>query len=82
MNVTSAIFATDMPRADSSTIWARRQVTTDPVPPRMIAAGSGPRRHLSHARAPVRPCAHPGRQVSIADHRLARHAPSGGAGRR
>ena len=30
MNDTSAIFATGMPCADSSTIWARRQVTTDP----------------------------------------------------
>ena len=29
---TSAIFATGMPCADSSTIWARRQVTTEPVP--------------------------------------------------
>ncbi|MDX5567514.1 hypothetical protein PYK79_35330 [Streptomyces sp. ID05-04B] len=27
-------------------------------------------------------CAHPGRQVGIADDRLARHAPSGAAGRR
>ncbi|ADI04629.1 hypothetical protein SBI_01508 [Streptomyces bingchenggensis BCW-1] len=36
VNVTSAIFATDMPCADNSTIWARRQVTTEPVPRRMI----------------------------------------------
>lgn len=36
VNDTSAIFATGMPCADSSTIWARRQVTTDPVPLRMI----------------------------------------------
>ncbi|MEU0633048.1 hypothetical protein [Streptomyces sp. NPDC005989] len=36
MNGTSPIFATGMPCDDSSTIWARRQVTTDPVPLRMI----------------------------------------------
>jgi len=36
MKVTSAIFVTDMPCADNSTIWARRQVTTDPEPLRMI----------------------------------------------
>ncbi|AXQ53994.1 hypothetical protein D0C37_04870 [Streptomyces koyangensis] len=36
VNVTSAIFATGMRWADSSTIWARRQVTTDPVPRRTI----------------------------------------------
>ncbi|WP_165945603.1 hypothetical protein [Micromonospora sp. KC606] len=30
VNVASAIFAAGMPCADSSTIWARRQVTTDP----------------------------------------------------
>ncbi|MFB7867915.1 hypothetical protein [Streptomyces sp. NPDC056069] len=42
MNVTSAIFATGMPCADSSTIWARRQVTTDPVPLRMICSSRLP----------------------------------------
>ncbi|WP_308296120.1 hypothetical protein [Streptomyces sp. ISL-96] len=42
MNVTSAIFATGMPCADSSTIWARRQVTTDPVPLRMIRSSRRP----------------------------------------
>lgn len=36
VNDTSAIFATGMPCADSRTIWARRHVTTDPVPLRMI----------------------------------------------
>ncbi|WSK67007.1 hypothetical protein OG295_01600 [Streptomyces sp. NBC_01276] len=36
VNVTSAIFPTDMPCADNSTICARRQVTTEPVPLRMI----------------------------------------------
>ncbi|MCZ0996310.1 hypothetical protein O1L44_29550 [Streptomyces noursei] len=36
MNDTSAILATGMPCADSKTIWARRQVTTDPLPRRMI----------------------------------------------
>ncbi|ATW52705.1 hypothetical protein CGZ69_18805 [Streptomyces peucetius subsp. caesius ATCC 27952] len=36
VNVTSAIFATGMLCADNSTIWARRQVTTEPVPLRMI----------------------------------------------
>ncbi|HEX6451850.1 MAG TPA: hypothetical protein VF060_20595 [Trebonia sp.] len=35
-NVTSAIFATGMLCADSSTIWARRHVTTGPLPRRMI----------------------------------------------
>jgi len=32
VNITSAIFAASMPWADSSTICARRQVTTEPVP--------------------------------------------------
>ncbi|MBB4899445.1 hypothetical protein FHS37_003505 [Streptomyces griseostramineus] len=32
MNVTSAIFATDMPCRGSSTVCARSQVTTDPLP--------------------------------------------------
>ena len=36
MNVTSAVFATGMPCADSNTICARRQVTTEPLPLRMI----------------------------------------------
>jgi len=36
VNDTAAIRATGMPCADSSTICARRQVTTDPVPLRMI----------------------------------------------
>jgi hypothetical protein len=36
VNVTSAIFATGIFCADNSTIWARRQVTTDPVPRRTI----------------------------------------------
>src|SRR3954453_4446710 len=35
-NVTSAILATGMPCAESSTICARRQVTTDPVPRRTM----------------------------------------------
>ncbi|WP_307659333.1 hypothetical protein [Streptomyces sp. V1I1] len=42
VNVTSAILATGMPWADSSTIWARRQVTTDPVPLRMIRSSRLP----------------------------------------
>lgn len=42
VNVTSAIFATAMPCADNSTIWARRQVTTDPVPRRMIRSSRRP----------------------------------------
>lgn len=36
VNDTSAIFATGMPCTDNNTIWARRQVTTDLVPLRMI----------------------------------------------
>ncbi|MDF3302796.1 hypothetical protein P3H78_30125 [Streptomyces sp. K1PA1] len=36
------IFATGMPRADSSTIRARRQATTDPVPLRMIRSSRPP----------------------------------------
>ncbi|SCF60520.1 hypothetical protein GA0115258_10392 [Streptomyces sp. LamerLS-31b] len=36
VNDTSAIFGTGIPWAESSTVWARRQVTTEPVPRRMI----------------------------------------------
>jgi hypothetical protein len=36
VNATFAIAAMSMPWADSSTICARRQVTTDPLPRRMI----------------------------------------------
>jgi hypothetical protein len=42
VSVTSAIFATGMPRADGGTIRARRQVTTDPVPRRTIRGGRRP----------------------------------------
>jgi hypothetical protein len=35
VNATLAIAGTSMPWADSSTICARRQVTTDPLPRRM-----------------------------------------------
>lgn len=42
VNDTSAIFATGMPCADSSTIWARRQDTTDPVPLRIIRSSRLP----------------------------------------
>ncbi len=42
VKVTSAIFATGMPWADSRTIWARRQVTTEPVPRRMIRSSLRP----------------------------------------
>nr|WP_169314089.1 hypothetical protein [Streptomyces piniterrae] len=42
VNVTSAIFATGMLCADSNTIWARRQVTTDPLPLRMIRSSRRP----------------------------------------
>jgi hypothetical protein len=42
LKVTSAIFATAMPCADSSPIWARRQVTTEPVPRRMIRSSRLP----------------------------------------
>jgi hypothetical protein len=42
VNVTSAIFVTGMPCADNSTIWARRQVTTEPVPLRMIRSNRLP----------------------------------------
>ncbi len=42
VNDTSAIFATGMPCAESSTIWARRQVTTDPVPLRIIRSSRRP----------------------------------------
>ncbi|MGW0807753.1 hypothetical protein [Nonomuraea sp. NPDC002799] len=42
VNVTSAIFATGMLCADNSTICARRQVTTDPVPLRMIRSSRLP----------------------------------------
>ena len=36
VNATWAIWATSMPWADSSTIWARRHVTTDPEDRRTI----------------------------------------------
>ncbi|MYW04128.1 hypothetical protein GT354_38770 [Streptomyces sp. SID3343] len=42
VNVTSAIFATLMACADSRTIWARRHVTTDPVPRRTIRKSRRP----------------------------------------
>ena len=42
VKVTSAIFTTGMPCADSRIIWARRQVTTDPVPLRMIRSSRRP----------------------------------------
>lgn len=50
VNVTSAIFAMGMPWADSSTLCARRQVATDPVPLRMI----GSRRLTSSSSINVR----------------------------
>ena len=42
VNATLAIAAASMPCADSSTICARRQVTTDPVPRRMIRTSRCP----------------------------------------
>jgi hypothetical protein len=42
VNVTSAILATGMCCADSSTICARRQVTTDPVPRRTMRSSRLP----------------------------------------
>jgi hypothetical protein len=42
VNATFAIAATSMPCADSSTIWARRQVTTDPLPRRIIRTSRRP----------------------------------------
>jgi hypothetical protein len=42
VNATSAIVGTSMPWADSSTICARRQVTTDPLPRRMIRTSRRP----------------------------------------
>ncbi|KUL44567.1 hypothetical protein ADL12_05155 [Streptomyces regalis] len=36
VHVTVAVLSTGMPCAESSTVWARRQVTTEPVPRRMI----------------------------------------------
>ncbi|WP_406500780.1 hypothetical protein OG936_13555 [Streptomyces sp. NBC_00846] len=50
VNVTSAIFATGMPCANSSTIWARRQVTTEPVPLRMIRSRRRPSSSISRTR--------------------------------
>ncbi|MGW3780832.1 hypothetical protein [Streptomyces sp. NPDC005091] len=41
MNVTSAILVTAMPSADSSTIWARRQVTIDSAPRRTVCSRRG-----------------------------------------
>jgi len=42
VNATLAIAATSMPWADSSTICARRQVTTDPLPRRTIRTSRRP----------------------------------------
>jgi hypothetical protein len=42
VNATFAIAGTSMPCADSSTICARRQVTTDPLPRRMIRTSRRP----------------------------------------
>jgi hypothetical protein len=42
VNATFAIAGTSMPCADSSTICARRQVTTEPLPPRMIRTSRPP----------------------------------------
>jgi hypothetical protein len=42
VKVTWAIWPTSMPCADSSTIWARRQVTTDPVDRRTIRSSRLP----------------------------------------
>ena len=42
VNATSAIWPTGMPWADSSTICARRQVTTDPLPRRTIRSNRCP----------------------------------------
>ncbi|AZM45158.1 hypothetical protein DMB38_04315 [Streptomyces sp. WAC 06738] len=42
VNVTAAILSTGMSCADSSTICARRQVTTDPVPRRTIRSNRRP----------------------------------------
>jgi hypothetical protein len=42
VNVTSAILATGMPWAESSTICARRQVTTEPLPRRTIRSSRLP----------------------------------------
>ena len=42
VNATLAICSTSMPWADSSTICARRQVTTDPEPRRMIRTSRPP----------------------------------------
>ncbi|ASU83858.1 hypothetical protein CDO52_14645 [Nocardiopsis gilva YIM 90087] len=42
VNVTSAIFAAGIFCAESITIWARRQVTTDPLPLRTIRSSLRP----------------------------------------
>ena len=42
VNATFAIAATSMPCADNSTICARRQVTTDPLPRRTIRTSRRP----------------------------------------
>jgi hypothetical protein len=42
VNVTSAILATGIRWAESSTICARRQVTTDPVPRRTMRSSRLP----------------------------------------
>jgi hypothetical protein len=42
VNATFAIAVASMPCADSSTICARRQVTTDPLPRRMIRTSRRP----------------------------------------
>ena len=56
VNATFAIAATFMPCADSSTICARRQVTTDPLPRRTIRARRCPAPALkgAHPSKPAR----------------------------
>ncbi len=63
----------DHPR-DSSSIWARRQVITDPVPLRMIRGSRCPRHRRSRLRVLVLPPRQPDRDASQETIRTARHA--------
>ena len=51
VNATLAIAAASMPWAESSTICARRQVTTDPLPRRTIRTSRRPSSSISRTRS-------------------------------
>src|SRR4029434_3129290 len=66
VKVTWAIWATSMPWALSSTIWARRQVTTDPVDRRTMRSSRLPS-WLLIARTRTRSATLPPRRLDVAE---------------